>query len=111
MNSKVIVTVGLCVKNAEATINEALDSVLDQVFPHESMELIAVDGFSQDKTLPIVRDKLKNATLKNRILRENRGLGHARQMVVDNAAGDYIVWVDGDMILTEDYISRQVEFM
>jgi glycosyltransferase involved in cell wall biosynthesis len=111
MNPSVKVTVGLCVKNAEATIKDALESVLNQDFPQESMELLVVDGCSQDKTLLIVRDKLKNANIKSKILNENHGLGHARQMVVDNARGEYIVWVDGDMILAMDYISKQLEFM
>jgi cellulose synthase/poly-beta-1,6-N-acetylglucosamine synthase-like glycosyltransferase len=30
---------------------------------------------------------------------------------VDNAEGEYIVWVDGDMILSRDFIKKQVEFM
>jgi glycosyltransferase involved in cell wall biosynthesis len=111
MKFDVKVTIGLCVKNAEATIKEAIESVLNQDFPHESMELLVVDGCSRDKTLLILRDKLKSTSIKSKIFNENYGLGRARQMVVDNANGEYIVWVDGDMILTKDYIRKQVGFM
>jgi glycosyltransferase involved in cell wall biosynthesis len=111
MKPHVTVTVGMCVKNAEATVKEALESVIDQDFPHEFTELIVVDGSSKDKTLSIVTDYLGKTDIKSRSFRENSGLGLARQIVVDNASGDYVVWVDGDMELSRDFVGRQVEFM
>ena len=109
--NNVIVTVGMCVKNSEATLKEAIESVLDQDFPHESMELVVVDGCSQDKTLMILRDSLKKTDIRTKVFYENEGLGRARQIVVENASGEYIVWVDGDMVLSRDFARRQVEFM
>jgi GT2 family glycosyltransferase len=32
-------------------------------------------------------------------------------MVVANSDGDFILWVDGDMILSKDFVKKQVEFM
>jgi GT2 family glycosyltransferase len=46
-----------------------------------------------------------------KIFHENKGLGEARQLIVENAKGDYIVWVDGDMTLSRDFVKKQVEFM
>ena len=111
MKSNVKVTVGMCVKDAEATVREAMESVIDQDFPHELMELIVVDGCGRDKTPLIVKDCLDKIDIRYRIFRENEGLGHARQIVVDNASGDYIVWVDGDMVFSKDFVRKQVEFM
>jgi len=111
MKLKPKVTVGLCVKNVEITVKEAIDSVFSQDFPHELMELIVIDGYSQDKTLSIIKENLVKADIRNKVFSENKGLGWARQIVVDNAGGDYIVWVDGDMVLPRDYVRKQVEFM
>jgi len=105
------VTVGMCVKNNEATVKEAIDSVVNQDFPHESMELIIVDGNSQDRTLKILMESLRNTELDTKIFSESSGLGMARQIVVNKASGDYIIWVDGDMILSKTYVRRQVAFM
>jgi len=105
------VTIGVCIKNSEATIRETIESLLNQDFPHELMEFIIVDGNSKDKTLHILMDRLKNTDIQTRIFSENDGLGWARQIVVENAKGDYIVWVDGDMVLSKDFIRKQVEFM
>lgn len=111
MNCKPLVTIGLCVKNAEQTIYQAIESILDQDFPHILMELIVVDGHSEDKTLKIIRDALSGKKIQYEVFFEDKGLGTARQIVVDNARGKYIVWVDGDMILNKDYVRTQVEFM
>ena len=105
------VTVGMCVKNSETTIKEAVESVLDQDFPYESMELVVVDGYSEDKTLSVLRESLKETDITTKIFYEKEGLGRARQIVVDNACGEYIVWVDGDMVLPRDFVRKQVEFM
>lgn len=37
--------------------------------------------------------------------------GTIRNLVVNNADGDYITWVDADEILTNSYVTKQVEFM
>jgi glycosyltransferase involved in cell wall biosynthesis len=110
-NSDPIATIGLCVKNNEVTITEAVKSIVNQDFPHELMEIIVVDGYSQDQTMRIIGEVLSKGTIQTRILSENKGLGFARQLVVNNALGKYIVWVDGDIVLSRNYVREQVDFM
>jgi glycosyltransferase involved in cell wall biosynthesis len=111
MEDNIIVTIGFCVKNAEATVRQAIESILDQDFPREHMELIVVNGCSRDATLAIIKGKLKGSGLKTRIFRENMGLGYARQLVINNAKGKFIIWVDADMILPKNFVKKQVSFM
>ncbi|MFX1538896.1 MAG: glycosyltransferase [Promethearchaeota archaeon] len=111
MLNDVIVTIGICVKNTEKTIKESINGILDQDFPHQSMELIIVDGYSIDNTLKIIKQQLSNRDIKTSFFKENTGLGMARQIVVENAVGKYIIWVDGDIILSSDYVRKQVDFM
>ena len=111
MESNVIVTVGLCVKNAETTVRKAVNSIINQDYPLGSMEIIIVDGYSRDKTVPIIKESLIQTNIREKIFYENLGLGKARQIVVENALGYYIVWVDGDMVLPRNFIRRQVGFM
>jgi glycosyltransferase involved in cell wall biosynthesis len=105
------VSIGMVVKNAEATIKEAIDSIIDQDFPHDLITVIVVDGYSKDRTLSIIKDRLNKANLKYKIFFEKQGLGQARQFVIENAEGDYVVWFDGDMTSSKDFISKQVKFM
>jgi glycosyltransferase involved in cell wall biosynthesis len=105
------VTIGVVVRNNADTVREAIESIIGQDFPHELIELIFVDGNSDDETLSIIKKSLEISAMKTKIFSEDNGLGYARQIVVDNAEGRYIVWVDGDMVISRDYVSRLFEFM
>jgi glycosyltransferase involved in cell wall biosynthesis len=106
-----LVTVVMCVKNVEDTVKDAVDSVLLQDYPHDRMELIIVDGSSVDKTLLIVEKALADTNIGSRFFSECKGLGFARQIAVNFSLGEYIIWVDGDIVLSKDYVTRQVDFM
>ena len=110
-SESVVVTVGLCVKNAEPIVGKAIVSLCNQTFPAESLELIVVDGNSKDHTLQIIKNNLKKQFSSVKIFKESSGLGVARQMVVEKASGKYIVWLDADMTLSSDYLKNQVSFM
>jgi glycosyltransferase involved in cell wall biosynthesis len=106
------VTVGLCVKNSGETLLKTLESIVSQDFPKEDIEIIIVDGGSQDETLEIIRDFILHTKIKVSVLfDEGKGLSTARQKVVDNAKGSYILWVDGDVILANDFLKKQLRFM
>jgi glycosyltransferase involved in cell wall biosynthesis len=106
------VTIGCCVKNGSATIDKAIKSIISQDFPHELIEVIFVDDGSVDNTFDIIRDYLPKIDMHVKVFRQKwKGLGPARNVVVENARGDYIVWVDADMILPQNHVRKQVEFM
>lgn len=103
---------GFCVRNCEGSIVEAFRSVLDQNYSHDLMELVFVDDGSEDNTLSIICDLTSKTAIPSRVYHtEWKGIGHARNVVIANAEGEYIVWVDGDMILSEDYVHKLVELM
>lgn len=106
------VTIGVCVRNSRRTIAEALTSILVSDYPKDMIEVVLVDGVSTDGTVEIVSSTLKGSPVHWRILSDQgRGLAHARQLVVDNSEGEYIVWVDGDNVVTPSFIKNHVEFM
>jgi len=106
------ISIGLCVKNSEATIKAAIDSVVNQDFPTKHIEIIIVDGNSQDRTMSIINEAISRIKLDACIFSDRgEGLGSARQIVVNNARGKYIIWVDSDVILAKDFVRRQLKFM
>lgn len=109
---KPVVTIGICVRNCEASIREVIESIIDQDFPHTLMQMIFVDDGSKDSTLSIILDYVSKIDIQTKIYYGKwRGLGAARQLVVDNASGKYIVWVDAGLLLAKDYVKKQVRFL
>jgi glycosyltransferase involved in cell wall biosynthesis len=109
---KTEVSIGVCMRNCQALVKDAIDSIVNQNFPHEMMELIFVDDGSEDDTLSIVQEYTSKINISTKIFHTSwKGLGHARNIVVANARSRYVLWVDGDMVLSKDYVKKQVEFM
>jgi glycosyltransferase involved in cell wall biosynthesis len=110
--AKFKVTIGVCVRNGEDTISDAIESIIGQDFPHELMEVIFVDDGSIDRTLEIIRDYVPKMGIHVKIFHhEWKGLGYSRNVVVNNTSSEYIIWVDADMILSRDFVMKQVNFM
>lgn len=107
-----LVTIGICVRNCEKYIEETIDSLINQNFSHDYLELIIVDDGSEDTTLSIIKKCIALIDFPVKIIHTSwKGLGHARNLVVKNTHGEFILWVDGDMILSNNYVKILVEQM
>jgi len=85
----------------QAYLHECLESVLEQSCP--DLELIAVDDCSPDACGAIIDEfAARDARVRPVHLPDNRGLGHARNAGTRQATGDYLIFLDGDDILTPD---------
>lgn len=106
------VTIGLCLKDCERTIKDAIVSILNQSFDKKRMEVIIIDDGCRDRTIPIITDFFSKTDLKLRIFSTNcGGLTMARQMVIDQSSSYLVAFIDGDMVLSKDFIQKQVELM
>lgn len=84
--------------NAEHGLNECLESILPQL-RDDAVEVIVVDDGSTDDTPQLLAGRTHPAL---RVVRqENRGVGAARNRLLDEAEGEYLWFVDAD-----DRISR-----
>ncbi|MFE9686145.1 CDP-glycerol glycerophosphotransferase family protein [Streptomyces sp. NPDC006285] len=84
----------------QAYLHECMASVLEQSFT--DFELIAVDDCSPDACGAILDEFAARDTRVRAVhLKENVGLGRARNAGMRCATGDYLVFLDGDDTLTE----------
>jgi glycosyltransferase involved in cell wall biosynthesis len=106
------VTVGICVKNGEKMLPNAIESILNQNYPQEQIQLILVDDGSTDTTPQILKKYVDQHPSQARAFKSSwQGLGAARNFIVNKADGKYLLFVDADEILTPDYIRTQVQVM
>lgn len=89
-----LVSVIVPVYNAERYLDICIQSVLEQTYSY--WELLLVNDGSTDKSLSILN---KYAGIDNRIIvinKENSGVSDTRNCALDQAKGDYIIFLDAD---------------
>lgn len=85
----------------ERFIDKCLRSILEQTYTQ--LEVIAVNDCSPDNTLSIVQNVAsKDKRVKIVDLKKNGGVSNARYEGFLQAAGEYIMFVDGDDFLPKD---------
>ena len=96
MNYKISVIIP--VFNAQDDLIQAIDSVINQSFGFDDIELILVDDASTDNSKEIIKlyqNKYENIKLVE--LFKNSGLpGKPRSLGIDYATSDYIIFLDAD---------------
>ena len=71
------VSIGICVKNSEITIKEAIVSLVNQSFDKKKMEIIVIDDGCKDQTIPIITNILsKEQPNTSHIFNERRGINY-----------------------------------
>lgn len=85
------------VYNVEKYLEECVDSIINQTY--ENLEIILVDDGSKDSS-PVICDNYIEKDLRIKVVHKtNGGLSSARNTGLENATGDYIMFVDSDDIL------------
>lgn len=97
--------------NNETTIEETISSVIAQRF--QSFEIIVVDDGSTDNSVAVVKKVIaKNPEKKiNIVSQENGGPSRARNTGASHAIGKYLMFLDGDDKIHEDYLQMTVELL
>jgi glycosyltransferase involved in cell wall biosynthesis len=102
------VSVILPIRNEASSIAEVLAAVLAQDYPHDLMEVIAVDGMSDDGTRDILR-RLAAQDDRLRVLDNPQQIAPtALNLGIRAARGDVIVRVDGHGVLPPNYVRECV---
>lgn len=83
------------VYNVEKEIRKCLDSIKNQTYG--DFEVLCVDDCSKDSSMDIVREYAqKDNRFKILTHEHNRGVSAARNTGLDNASGEYTMFVDSD---------------
>lgn len=107
-NPTPFVSVIIPCRNEEKFIAKCLDSVISQTYPKEKMEVLVVDGASEDKTKEVVQKyspfvKVLNSPQKFTPFSLNIGIKEAK--------GEIIVRLDSHATYENDYIEKCLKYM
>ncbi len=103
------ITIGMPVYGVEPYIRRCILSVLNQTFKND-IEIIVVDDCGPDNSIEIVKELQishpKGKNIKILIQPQNMGCWAARNRILEEAKGKYIMLIDSDDYITEDCIDK-----
>ena len=108
MQDSPFVTIIMPVRNEADFIERAIRSVLDNNYPAEKMEILVVDGMSDDGTREIVA---RMAKADGRIImldNPKRIAAAAMNIGLKAARGDLFIRVDGHVEIPADFIAKSI---
>ena len=94
--------------NCQSTIKRCIESILKQT-SKEVNEIIIVDDGSEDNTSEIVRGCQEKDQRIRLIQKKNGGVSSARNMGIRSVVSDWIMFVDSDDEIRENYIKEMLE--
>jgi glycosyltransferase involved in cell wall biosynthesis len=100
------ISVVVPVYNAQEYIVECLDSVLDQSY--KDVEIILIDDGSTDGSETICKYYSIKYDFITLIRIPNQGQSHARNLGIQMAKGDYLIFLDADDYWSKDFLTDLV---
>ncbi|ELR71633.1 glycosyl transferase, family 2 [Fulvivirga imtechensis AK7] len=109
-SQKPLVTIGIPTYNGGTSLKRAIHSALDQDYDH--LEILVADNGSTDLTSEICSELVKlSPQIKYVRHPENLGMLANFEFLLQNASGDYFMWLAVDDTLARHTVSACVDFL
>lgn len=97
-----LVSIIVPIYNIHDYIGRCIESIEKQTY--KNIEILLINDGSKDKSRDICEEYARNDKRIRIVDKKNGGLSDARNWGIDVAKGEYIVFVDGDDYIRENYI-------
>ena len=104
------ITIIIPVFNAEQYLEECINSIIEQDYDFNKIEIILIDDGSIDNSLAICKKYQKLYSNIKFISQKNSGVSVARNKGIRNANGKYLMFLDSDDFISENAIKSLVAF-
>jgi len=98
-------------RNEEKHIGKCLDSILEQDYPKENLEVLVVDGMSDDKTGEIVKAYSGKYPFIKLLENPKRFTNFALNIGIKEAKGEIIMLMGAHADYEKDYVSKCVRYL
>ena len=100
-----LVSILMPVYNAESSIKKAIESCLLQTYAN--IEIVVLDNGSTDKSSEILKS-INDPRLRLIKANDNLGIAAGRNLLLKEAKGEFIAWLDADDEMLDERIEKQV---
>lgn len=98
-------------RNEEKFISSCLESIVNNDYPKEKLEVLVVDGMSEDKTREIVGRYVEQRPLLRIIENPQEITPSAMNIGIKNSKGEIIIKMDAHSLYPKDYIQKCVKHL
>ena len=98
-------------QNEEKYIGKCLDSIINQDFPKENLEVLVIDGMSEDKTKEIIEKYANQYSFIKLLENSKKFTPFGLNIGVKEAKGEIILRMDAHASYEKDYISKCVKYL
>jgi glycosyltransferase involved in cell wall biosynthesis len=94
--------------NEEKYIQSCLDSIINSDYDKEKLEVLLVDGGSNDKTVEIIKEYQKKYSFFKLLHNPKKIVPVAMNIGIKNAKGEYIIRLDAHSMYPKDYFKKLI---
>jgi len=105
-----LITVQLCTFNRRQLLGRVLDALFHQDIDPDTYEVILVDDGSDDGTYEDVIARLSPPCAFHVVRQSNAGLARGRNVGLERARGDIILFMDDDVLATPSLLRAHLNF-
>jgi glycosyltransferase involved in cell wall biosynthesis len=99
-------------RNEEKYLKKLINSLKEQSYPHDALEIIFVDGNSTDNSLLVINESIKDTDIKILVIENPQEIiPAAMNLGIEQSTGEYIVRLDAHAEYNIDYISSGIKIM
>jgi glycosyltransferase involved in cell wall biosynthesis len=98
-------------RNEEKYIGKCLDSIIESGYPENSLEILVVDGMSDDGTRDIIQKYSKNNSFIKLLNNHKKIVPTALNIGIKSSSGDIIIRLDAHTAYEKNYIVKSVKYL
>jgi len=98
-------------RDEERFVSKCLDSIIKQDYPKENLEVLVVDGKSEDRTKEIVKEYSQKYSFIRLLENPQKYTPFALNIGIKQAKGEIIMRMDAHAIYEKDYISKCLRYL
>jgi len=111
MQNLPFVTVIIPCRNEKKFIAKCLDCIVGQDYPKDKLEILVIDGMSNDGTREIIKKYMEQYPFIKMLDNPKKIVPTAMNIGIKNAKGDIIIRMDAHTEYPKDYISKIVYWL
>lgn len=106
------ISIAICTYNRCRYLRDTLNYLQQQKGPVDMVEVLVVDNNSVDETHEVITEFGNSSTIDFRWVKEtSQGLSFARNRALHESQAEYVLYIDDDVILGENFIQNWLDFL